>query len=228
MVTSVLDVYNAALSACHAKGRLTSLTENTRERFECDVWYSSVVKTVQEASFWPSSQSIEYLTLGVERDFTADWVETDPAPEYKYKYNLPTDFLRARYITTYARFDLFYDEAEDAVMLHTNQESAALVYSRLNENPAQWTPSQQQATIYGLAAHIAGPVSGRGELVQKNVQLANQILMQAQATVINGMNRKVQSLPPGIAARGFDDVAYSQYRYFYPFGGVFALGDTSA
>src|SRR6056297_3535544 len=107
-ISSALDIYNTALSAVHAKGRLSSLDENSREREECDIWYDTVVRTVQEAAFWSSSRQLDYLPLAKERNPQADWLVTDPMPQYRFKYSLPQDCLRPWHLTNYDRFSLAY------------------------------------------------------------------------------------------------------------------------
>lgn len=228
MVSSVLDVYNAALSAAHAKGRLSSLSQESPELYECNLWYETVAKTVQEAAYWPSCRYVNYLSLQSERTTSAAWALGDPMPEYKYKYDVPDNYLRAWYLTNFDRFDLSFDIAENNVVINTNVDDAALVYARYQNNPAHWTPSQTLATIYGLAAHICGQLTGQGSIVQKNVRMANDLLLQAQAVSRSHPENQVKVLPPALAARGYDDVHYDSVRYYYPFGGLFSLGETGA
>ena len=218
--SSTLDIYNAALSAVHAKGRLSSLTENSREREECDIWYDIVLRTVQEAAFWPSSRQLSYLALAQERNSQADWLETDPMPQYRFKYTLPQDCLRPWHLTNYDRFGLAFDAVNESVMLHTNTEKAVLVYARRQELVTLWTPGQIMATIYGLAGHIAGPITGRGEVVQKNFNLANSILLEAQTAAANSEESQLQSIPQVLLARGFAG-GLNTPRFFYPHGATF-------
>lgn len=219
-ITSVLGIYNAALSAVHAKGRLATVDENTREREECDVWYDIVLRTVQEAAFWPSSRQLSYLTLSATRDQQADWLETDPMPQYKFKYEMPTDCLRPWHLTNYDRFSLAFDATSETVMLHTNTEKAVLVYARKQTLVELWTPGQILATVYGLAGHIAGPITGRGEIVQKNFNLANSILLEAQTSSANSEEAQMQSIPQVLLARGFGG-GLNTPRFFYPHGATF-------
>lgn len=219
-LSSTLDVYNAALSAVHAKGRLSALDENSREREECDIWFDIVLRTVQEAAFWPSSRQLSYLALSKERNAQADWLETDPMPQYRFKYALPTDCLRPWHLTNYDRFALAFDSANESVMLHTNTEKAVLVYARKQVLVTLWTPGQIMATVYGLAGHIAGPITGRGEIVQKNFNLANGLLTEAQTAAANSEESQLQSIPQTILARGFAG-GLNTPRYFYPHGSAF-------
>lgn len=222
--SSALDVYNAALSAIHAKGRLSSLAENSREREECDIWYDLVLRVVQEAAFWPSSKKVVYLPLVSERG-NAAWTVADPLPGYKYSYALPSDCLRPWHLIDYSRFALSFDSTEDGVLLHTNTEKAVLSYAFLQTNVLHWTPQQLMATIYGLAGHVAGPITGRGELVQKNFNLANTILIDAQAAAANSDDDRIDNVPEVLLARGYAYPGTS--RYFYPHGSLFVGSNVS-
>ena len=68
MAQTVLALYNQALSAVRARGRLSSPTENSREREECDIWYPTVRDVVQESAYWESCRTTERLTLLKERN----------------------------------------------------------------------------------------------------------------------------------------------------------------
>jgi len=228
MVSTVLDIYNAALSACHAKGRVSSLTENSREREECDIWYDLVLETVQEAAWWPSSKATERLALLTTRDTNAAWVATDPLPQYNYKYSLPTGYLRAWHLTDFTQFELGYDATREKTVLHSNTPNASLTYARKQELVGTWTPGQRNATIYGLAGHIAGALTGRGEIVQKNFNLANQLLADAQAASMPVGQQQLQFIPSVLQGRGYSDFSHTEVRYYYPMGGLFSAGATPA
>lgn len=225
-ISSALDIYNAALSAVHGKGRLSSLTEASREREECDIWYDITLRVVQEAAFWPSSRKAVYLALVDERNFSSDWVDTNPLPEYKYKYTLPADCLRPWHLTSFERFSLSHDAVNKTVVLNTNTPNAALIYGAKQTLVGLWTSEQTMATIYGLAGHIAGSLTGRGELVQKNFQLANQYLQDAQASAANSEDQLVNSVPPTLIARGYTGAVNSP-QYFYPYGNFFGAASTT-
>jgi len=219
-ISSALNIYNLALSAVNARGRLSSLTDNKRERHECDTWYDLTVKTVQEAAHWPCCKTTSVLEGQVERDWNSSWTEGDPDAEYKYSYELPPDCLRPRHLINYQSFSLSFDLKSGLVKLNTNVDDAVLVYSILQEDITLWSPNQIQATAHGLASFIAGPITGRGELVQKNVTLANQFLVDAQAYTDNSQEEQVEYIPPEFLARGYSGPT-TRTRYIYPFGSLF-------
>lgn len=222
MTSSVLDVYNAALSAATAKGRLSSLSENSKEREECERWYDLTIKTVQEAAYWPGSEVLARLPLMRQRDANLTWEAADPRPQYMFKYALPPNYLRAWYLTDYSRFAVHFDVGSDTNVISANSKDAILVYARLQRNVNSWTSTQTLATIYGLAGHISGGLTGKEQLVKRNFELANNILMDAQAAAANSQDQlNAESIPPQIYARTGGSAVQSSTRFIYPVGALF-------
>lgn len=214
MTTTALDIYNSALSAVSAKGRLTALDENKREAQVCTTWYGLVTKVVQEAAFWPSSKAYVALTGKTEL--------TQPVPNgWLYSYELPADMLRPRYLQSYSTFELYYQT--DAVKLLTNDPAAILVYTFLQTDVSLWTAGQAEATIYGLAAKISVPLIGDGNIAQQNFQLADMALAAAQASVLDPQVVQLAQIPSVIAARGFSGSETSG-KFIYPYGSTFLNG----
>lgn len=220
MTSSVLDIYNNALSAVHAKGAVTSITENSREQEVCSRWYELVRNVVQEAAYWPCCQATSRLAVKDTRGNTS-WVDGNPPPQFLYSFHLPQDFLRARYLPGYQPFVIEYDFVTNERLLSTNVKNAVLVYTRSNDHVEQWTPGQQMATIYGLAAHIAGPLTGNNQLKAFNTRLANDILIQAQSNAANGQEFQIDVMPSVFSARGAAGFT-AETRFFYPLGNVFS------
>lgn len=219
MTTTVLGIYNAALSAVRGKGRLSSLSDQSREREECDIWYPLVRNRVQEAAFWPSSRRTARLALLEERDFSVAWASGDPEAQFKYVYALPEDYLRAWHLINFEQFSISFDPTRTRNVLSTNVNGAVLIYAAVQDNPVFWSPGQQQATIYALAASIAGPISGQNSLQEINYNLADQMIQRARADTQMSINLPVETLPPALAARGYTD--YPHTRYYYPYGALF-------
>lgn len=219
MTTTVLGIYNAALSAVRAKGRLSSLLDESREREECDFWYPLVHNRVQEAAFWPSCRQTARLALLQERDTSLDWAPGDPEAQFHYSYALPSNYLRAWHLINFEQFSISFDASRTRNVLSTNVPNAVLIYAAAQENPVFWTPGQQQATIYALAAAIAGPISGQNSLQDINYNLADQMIMMARADAQMSVSLPLDTLPPALAARGYTD--YRDTRYYYPYGALF-------
>lgn len=220
MTTTVLGIYNAALSAIRAKGRLSSLTDRSREREECDIWYPLIRDRVQEAAYWPGCRTTARLALLQQRNTALDWAAGDPETQYHFSYSLPANYLRAWYIDSFESFTLSFDSTRTSRVLNTNVSEAVLVYAAVQDNPVFWTPGQRQATIYALAAAIAGPISGQNSLQELNYNLADAAIMQARSDAQMAQNFIPETLPPALAARGYSNP--DRTRYYYPYGSLFS------
>lgn len=220
MTTTVLDIYNSALLACNGRGQVSDLNEASRERELCSRFYNLTRDTVQEAAYWPNCRAMQGLAVVTLQ--AATWVEGAPPMQFYYAYALPADYLRAWHMADYTPFEIGYDSVRDRTVLYSNTESAVLVYARRSDSVAEWTPGQKQSTIYGLAGHIAGALSGRSALIQANFQKANKYLDDARANTMNSENNFFDSLPDWIAARG-NSISVSPTRFFYPQGSGFGL-----
>ena len=218
MTSTVLDIWNAALLAVNGRGQLSSLTEASRERELCARFYDLTVQTVQEAANWPASRSLERLALVSTQ--AALWVPGLPPPEYTYAYALPSGYLRAWYMSDYSEFIIGYDAITATTQVYSNTPEAILTYSRLQPVVQLWTPGQQQATIYGLAGHIAGALTGKPSLIQASFQKANRFLEEAQASAVSQFSH-FESVPDWIAARNGQS-APALAHFTYPFGAFFS------
>lgn len=219
MTATVLDIYNAAISAVRGRARLQSLSDRNRSREECDIWYTVTRNIVQEAAFWPACRRLSRLTLLSTRDENADWQPDDPDPQFKYLYGLPSDYLRAWHMVDYSRFSLTFNASFNRVTLSTNMESPILVYAAVQDNPAFWTEGQKMATIQGLAAAIASPLNASNGLQQLAMQTADAYIVEAQIASANQSQAQLDVIPETLRVRGYED--YREEKYFYPFGPTF-------
>lgn len=227
MVTSTLDIWNRALSACRAKGRLSGLNDNSLEREVCEEWYDVVLGTVQEAVMWDSCAVTTRPALLRTRDLNEIWQDGDPEPPYRYLYALPEDYLRARQLSHGEQFFMGFSPTDSRRTLSTNAENAVFSYSKLETDPTRWSSGQQLATIYGLAAHIAFPLSGLTNMVQKNITLANAILEDAQTNNANNSTDPEFAPAPWHVARGAAALA-PMPTFIYPLGQTFAVPAVNA
>ncbi|HLP68076.1 MAG TPA: hypothetical protein VK181_11215 [Rhizobium sp.] len=217
---SVLEVWNRALSAVNARGRLTSLTDRTPEQEVCSEWYTLARDIIQTAAWWPACKSLARLAEVSEAD--EEWTEGDPEPGYQFAFALPADFLHPWHLTDYSRFSLSFSSTLSRVIISTNTENPILVYARRNEAPAQWTTGHYEATVHALAYKIANPLTGRQSLADRSFQQAKMILDEEQARAANMIEPDPRPAVPWLAARGVQSFATS--RYFYPFGSLAGLG----
>lgn len=211
---SVLDVWNQALSAAHARGRLSALDDVSPEQEVCAEWYGLVLGSVQSAAWWPSCKAV--VRLAQISEAGDEWTSGQPEPGYAYSYGLPAGLLHPWHLSDYSSFSLSYDTTHSRQIISTNTEDAILVYARKNEDPAQWGDPQTRATVFALASHIAGPLTGQRSLIERNYQLAQGIIEAEQMRVANITEPDPRPSVPWLAARGYR--SYSTARYYYPFG----------
>ena len=207
---SKLDIYNMAISAARGQGNLSSLTQNTREREECDRWYDLVIRVVQEASYWDCCKTAVRLEGG----------QAEAVRYWAYRHALPADFLRAWYMQDMSKFEL--GNHEDTTVIFSNSMETVLYYAKLADDPDRWSNQMIQAIVYGLASKIARPLTGKEGIVAGLVNLANNYLQEAQSTALNASGNFLPAHTPDfITARGVS--TFTETVYFYPFGESFSV-----
>ena len=224
-----LQIYNMALSAARGQGSLKSLTQATRGREECDKWFDLVLDVTQEAAYWPCCKRVTAL---------AGQTEEDPASEWLYSYTLPVDFLRPWYLDGFERFSLESKETDPgdpaaeppipptySTRLFANTREPRLYYAQRVVDTTRWPANMVQAFVYGLAYKVSEGLTGKGDLVERLLGLANGYLLQAQSVSVGyGSDARVlESDPSWIIARGAGISPID--RFFYPYGEVWtAIG----
>jgi len=214
-VTSEVGIYNLALNAVGERSNVSSPTEKSRRAEVCNLWYDTVRDQVLEAAPWPEATAIEFLALKAQMTEIA-WAEGDPRSGYTYAYTLPADCLRPQYLDNFSPFML--TERDDERLLHTEQASATLVYTSRQENISMWSTSLKMAIAYGLAAHIAMPLSGKPARAARLAEQANELITVARVNAANSGQETYESIPDWIQARGYNTAPST--RYFFPTGGM--------
>jgi hypothetical protein len=217
---TVLELWNQALSAAQARGRLTSLDDYSPEHEVLTENYEGVVRAVQNAAWWESCRA--HSRLAVLATAESVWADGQPEPGYAYAYALPSNTLRPWYMIDFSAFSQSYSLTHNRGILSSNTPEAILTYAVYQTSPALWTSLQQQATVFALAARIAGPLTGKRQLVHDNYELANNALREAQTASANSLGPTPKAAVPWFAARGYR--ATSPARFFYPFGELFSYG----
>lgn len=222
-ISSEVQVYNLALNAIGERSNISSPTEQSRPAEVCHLWYSPVRDQVLAAAPWPEATKIAYPALLATVDDEDAWLETEPRTGYSYVYAMPSDALRPRYMSDFSRF-LFTNYGGQRA-LHSNTESAILAYTSRLENVALWDPELQMAIVYGLAANICMPLSGKPSRAKMLAEKANEIITSARVAAANANNESYESIPDWITARGFNHSA--SQRYFHPYGSLLTLTNVS-
>lgn len=215
-ISSEVQVYNLALNAIGEESNISSPTEQSRPAEVCHLWYSPVRDQILSAAPWPEATKIAYLALLATTDDEDAWLETEPRTGYSYVYAMPSDALRPRYMSDFSRF--LFTNYDGQRALHSNTEAAILAYTSRLENIALWDSELQMAVVYGLAANICMPLSGKPSRAKMLAEKANELIMNARVAAANANNESYESVPDWITARGFNGAAST--RYFHPYGSM--------
>lgn len=224
MATDLTGVFNMALQASTAKGKIGTSTEVSREAEICTLWYETVRDHILRAAPWPCTRKTVSLAPLAERDFTLDWATGDPEPPWRYAYAYPSDMIRPRRLSNYARFTTALTNGARSVL--TDVEEAALIYTMRQTTVAAWDADLLMAIVFGLASYISIPLTGKMQIANANLTLANQKILDARVNAANQDYEPIETLPPWLTARGYGQL--SETRYVYPFGELLTLETTSA
>lgn len=214
-INTEVGVYNLALNAVGEKANVSLPTENTRRAEVCRLWYELVRDQVMEAGPWSEATKTVRIARTAEQT-DAEWAVGEPVPGYSYTFALPADCLRPQYLSTFAPFDLTTESG--VKLLHCNTALPILRYTAVQENIALWSNNLLMAIVYGLAGHIAQPLSGKRSLAADRVAQANELILAARVNSANQPQQTFESIPDWITARGYANNA--QQQYFYPTGGL--------
>ena len=233
MAQSQTELYNLAIASVGADYTISSPTEESVPAEVCELYYDNVRQTVLRSAFWHVAKRHERLTKdaardaesGYDSDPAAEWVPGDPEPGYAFSYQLPTDMLRARYLTTHEMFSMGWNEDDDRAMLSCNtgggnaEDPPILCYTTDVTDVALWDPGLYQAVAYGLGAHICLPLTGKASKADTLFTLANSFILTARADAANEMGhlRNTRQAPERLQARGY--LYYPVITpYIYPYG----------
>lgn len=224
MISDEVSIYNLALNAIGARNNVILPTEKSREAEVCHLWYTVVRDAVLAAAHWPSARAFQRLALLTQRP-DAPWVTGDPDPEFMFAFSTPADMLRPRYMSNYARFSLS-SFGPGQIAINSNDPQPILIYTSRQTAISLWDSELQFAIVYGLAAHICQPLTGKRTLAREILQKANSYIMQAQQGAANTDDNRHDAIPDWIAARGYI-AAQLPSQYLYPYGSMLTLGDIS-
>lgn len=224
MATDAIALYNLALDTVGARNNISLPTEQSREAEACNRWFPNIRDQVLASAPWPEATKMERLALlSLQDDDT--WVQGEPRPDLLNSYALPTDCLRPQYLSNFGKFAIQSASAENRALM-TSQTSPILIYTFRQVLVSMWSQELQMAIMYGLAASICVPLTGKTARAKLLLEQANQHIMAARESAANTNDERLDSLPDWIAARGYTDVS-SQTRFFYPFGSLLSSANVS-
>lgn len=144
-----------ALSHVGVRKKIDDIDEASNEAEECKLWYDQVRDSLLREAPWGFAS--KYQTL-VEASET-------PAADWDYQYRLPSDFLRAIWLTDIERMDTtpipYRIGADDAggVILTNQQSPVILQYVATATDESKWPPDFVNAMAWALASAIATTLS---------------------------------------------------------------------
>lgn len=221
MPQSQVDLYNLALSACGSRDSVALITENTNGARFCNRWYEPVRRHVYAAAHWPTLKRHARLGLLQERNTAADWVSTDPDPGWVYAYSAPNDMVAARHLSTYERFSTGVYPSMNVRAVFCDTEDAILTYTKDETDLSLLDAGLYMCFVYGLAMHIARPLTGKADRSKELAEMANRLIAEARASAANESAGFIDSLPEWISRRGYSGGTNS-VRYVAPYGTMFS------
>lgn len=170
------DICNLAL-AYLAKGRITSLTQNTEEARQCAMHYDHCRRLLLRSYRWGFARRIKKLALSASS-----------VPGWEYVYGYPSSCLSVRFVFTEdgaERKEMTKDEYEVAVVdgvkvLCTDVEEAWCEYTEDVTEVAKMTEEFVEALARYLAASMAVVLTGNEGMMNLNYQLMQTALASAQ------------------------------------------------
>lgn len=215
-ITTQAGIYQAALAAAGTRNVFVTPEDGSLEADQCDLFYEDVLRQVLRAAPWQEAKSHERLALAVERSLVTEWQAGDPDPGYLFAYEPPADMVNPRFLTTFERFTIGnVDNAQKMIMANT--EDAILVYTRLVDDPTEWSSDLRLAVSSALAAYVAWPLHCDLNRAIYNQNYANSLIKNAAAIEANQEDETYEWLPPWLAARG-GSISGTVTRYIYPNG----------
>jgi len=226
VATTLLTVWNQALSALGQTERVDSPTENGIAAQQCNIWYETVRDAIFKAAPWPELKAYFRLATLAVRDEDETWVAADPIPGYARAFTLPSDCIRPRYLSDYAKFELGLISGQRALM--ANGESPILCYTARVEDPSKWDVDLLAAVSFGLAAHISKAVTGNDSALNNMFTLANEKILSARVNNANmeSLGQVSESIPDWLGARG-TNLTMPTSRYIYPVADFTVLGSSN-
>lgn len=193
MATDV-DIANMALTHIGSRMNIESLTEQSKEADHINLWFDTARKSTLEAYDWSCAR---------KRQALSEHSQAAPEGEWQYRYQYPSDCLRARSIAnativnqsivrgvpiqlvqpdaipfeieTIGEEKTILTDMEDAVLIYTFDQTAYEIY------PAMLV----RAFSYDLASMVAIGLTGKVALKEKMEQTWWQYINLAAATNAN-------------------------------------------
>lgn len=212
-MTSVVKIWNAALSHIGADARVVSVSppDGSVEAGYCDTFYD-IARTellAMPQCTWQFALERSQLTLRA----------TNPSEAWAFSYALPSDCLRpvrlikqGYSLTVFNQDEMSFSPNDEfgaqfqveGASIFTNEPLAVLVYVTDVTDTSRFTPGFRAALAYQLAGYLAGPIIKGNEGVRVGDamrQIAMQRALAAASASANGATDTSEFAPGSIQAR---------------------------
>lgn len=217
MATDAVVLYNLALDTIGARNKISLPTESSREAEACNLWFPNIRDQVLASAPWPEATKMERLALLATQD-GLPWVQGMPRPDLVNAYALPPDCLRPQFLTDFSPFVIQNYSPENRALM-TDAGSPVLVYTFRQTLVSMWSQGLQMAIMYGLAASICAPLTGKTSRSKLLIAQANENILAAREAGANTNDFQLESIPDWISARGYGGGSVTS-QFMYPLGSL--------
>lgn len=180
---SAVTIGNMALSHIGATSSIESLSENSAEASQVNLWYDYSREQSLEANDWSFARKRQDLALHSD---------AAPEPEWGFRYQYPVDALAIRLIVNPAgkMVDAVPFTSETSLdgltkTILTNMEDAEAVYTFDQQLPSLFTNMFIEALSYLLAHHISYSLTGNAAIKEDMLRIYVALLRIAEAQNAN-------------------------------------------
>lgn len=204
MAVTTVDIANRALQMVGLQKKLTSLTQDSAEAQAVSVTLDPIERWCFGLENWNFARVT--ATLSQTKVITppvTTWTNTAPALPWTHEYSLPSDFVRALYVTNSAaaadtnsyagepqRFVIASGvvSATQQPVLLTNQTGAILVYTGFVSDPTVWPWYFERLAVVALAQAICVQLTSNMAMFQElTMKLEQQISISIQLNRSEGL-----------------------------------------
>lgn len=202
-MTTTTDIGNRALQLLGTRTTMTSLAESSNEAIQISLALTPVQDWCFGLANWNFARATAALSVakGPPPGSPGTWSNTYPPPPWKYEYTLPSDFIRALYITNNAATGAAWDGAParfvlgtDTVtavqqqVLLTNESAVNLVYISRITDPTLWRWYFERLMVTALAHTCCMALTGDSTLHRElSTQLEQHISIAIQINNSEGL-----------------------------------------
>jgi hypothetical protein len=205
-MTTSTDIGNRALQLIGTRTSMSSLAESSNEAIQTTIAYDPIQRWCFGLANWNFARNTAALTLAKGPSTGPTWSSALPSPAWNYEYLLPTDFIKAIYLTNQdvntgtaapqnflgqpKRFVLSVDtiSSTQREVLLTNEVVAILIYTSLVGDPTVWPWYFERLVVTSLAHALCMPLTGDKKLLAELEQRMEQMIsISSQANTVEAL-----------------------------------------